>query len=433
MVHCSTLTRAARYVWLVWIASTVLVVSALAACGTSPAPHATDPVASRPSQVTVDPATMEQALLNTRALAIRRRDLALFLSIDDPTQQAFIARDRAYFAAVSSLPWGVFDYRVTTTPWPQQLIDPAWGRQVRLPQVVLSTQLAGFDTAAVSRVTGFAFATRGGRTYITSDRTVHGHLFPGYQPEPWDIGPVTVARTGDAIGVFDVGAESLRRPVMAALDKAIAGVGRDLPYSWTRNVVLYATTKPAFANALTSTAGGDLGHLGAVTYPMDPSTPGADDRVLLLADALSAGAGPLSQIIRHEVTHVALGPQADGVPLWLVEGIAEYEGAKAIPSSQWQLSDLSIQRAKQPIGGLPATATFHNPDQDWHYAVSWMACEYVVRTGGEPLLWELLDSMSNGGLGTTDAHQDLVLDQVLGMNGAQLALHAVGLIRSMYG
>lgn len=430
MVRCSTLSRAPGFVW---VASSLLVVTALAACGTQARSHASDPVTSRPLHLTVEAVTTEQSLLNTRALALRRHDLALFLSVDDPRQPAFIARDRAYFAAVSSLPWAVFDYRVTSTPWPQQLIDPAWGRGARLPQVVLSTQVAGFDTQVVSRVTGFAFATRGGRTYISSDRTIHGHLFPGYQPDPWDIGPVTVVRTADAIGVFDPGAASRRTPVMAAVDRAIAGVGKDLPYAWTRNVIVYATTEPAFAKALTSTAGGDLRHLGAVTYPMDPSATGADDRVLLLDDALTAGPGPLSQIIRHEVTHVALGSEADGVPLWLVEGIAEYEGAKAIPPSQWQLSDAAIQRAKQPITALPASATFHDSDQDWHYAVSWVAVEYIVRAGGEPLLWELLDSVNNGGLGTTDAHLDLVLDQVLGMNGAQLALHAVGLIRSMYG
>ena len=426
-MRCSTLSRPTA------LASTLVLAAVLAACGSTTSPRATHPAGVRRVGANVETIAAEQALLDARALAIRTRDLALFLRGDDPRQSGFIARDRTYFAAVSSLPWAAFSYRVTTTPWPQPLVDPAWGPSVALPQVVLTTQLAGFDTNAVSRTTGFAFVERGGRTYIASDRTIHDHLFPGYQPDPWDIEPVTVARAGSAIGVFDRGAAPLKSQVMADVAKAITGVGTDLPYAWTRNVVVYATTNAAFPTALTSTGGGDLRHLGAVTYPMDATNQGSDDRVLLLDDALTAGAGPLSQIIRHEVTHVALGSQALGVPLWLVEGIAEYEGAKAIPASQWRLSQTAIQRAKQPITSLPATTTFHDGDQDWHYAVSWMACEYIVRTGGEPLLWALLDSLNNGGLGTTDAHQDLVLDQVLGMNGAQLAVQAVGLIRSMYG
>jgi len=374
----------------------------------------------------------EQQLLNDRARAILTHDLALFLRGDDPDQPAFIARDRRFFAAASAMPWATFNYLVTTTPWPQQLIDPDWGT-ANLPQVELTTQVAGFDTNPVSRTTGFAFVTRGGRTYLASDRTVHGHLFPGYQPDPWDVEPVTVVRAGNAIGVFDQGALARRQMVMTALGRAIAGVGTDLPYAWTKNVVLYAMTGSGFSAALTGTEGGDVAHLGAVTYPLDPNSSGSDNRVLLFDDALASGSQGLARIVRHEVTHVALGDEAVGVPLWLIEGIAEYEGAKAVPPAQRRIPAMAIERARQKIGAMPATATFHDSDQDWHYAVSWMACQYIVQTGGEPLLWVLLDAMNNGGLGTTDLHQDLVLDQVLGMNAAQLAVHAVGLIRSTYG
>lgn len=269
--------------------------------------------------------------------------------------------------------------------------------------------------------------------FIASDRTIHDHLFPGYQPDPWDVEPVTVVRTADAIGVFDSGAVAQQQAVMSALGNAVAGVAKDVPYAWTKNVVVYAMTGSGFPTALTAMGGGDLAHLGAVTYPLDPAVPGADSRVLLLDDALASGSAGLSRTIRHEVTHVAVGDESNGVPLWLVEGIAEYEGAKAVPAAQRRISEVAIQRARQRITALPATATFHDADQDWHYAVSWMACQYIVQTGGEPLLWAVLDAMYNGGLGTSDAHQDLILEQVLGMNSAQLAVHAVGLIRSTYG
>lgn len=375
----------------------------------------------------------EQTLLDVRAQGILTHNLQLFLSGDDPTQTDFIARDRRYFTAVTALPWAVFNFHVTTTPWPQQLIDPAWGSGAVLPQVEISTQLSGFDTTLITRTAGFGFVTRAGRTYIASDRTIHDHLFPGYQPDPWDVEAVTVVRSAYGIGVFDQGAIAQQKVVMAALGKAVAGVGSDLPYAWTRNVVLYAMTGSGFPTALTSTSGGDLRHLGAVTYPLDPTAPGADSRVLLLDGALESGSADIARIIRHEVTHVALGDEATGVPLWLIEGIAEYEGAKAIPAAQRRIPAIAIQRARQKIRGLPATATFHDGDQDWHYAVSWMACQYIVQTGGEPLLWAVLDGMNNGGLGTTDLHQDLVLDQVLGMNSAQLAAHAIALIRSTYG
>lgn len=389
------------------------------------------PTSSNPASVV--PLVDQQRLLDDRAQGIVTHDLALFLRGDDPTQPAFIARDRRYFAAVSAIPWQAFTYRVTSTPWPQQLIDRRWGTSVSLPQVVMTTQISGFDVDPLSRTTGFAFVVRGGRTYIASDRTIHGHLFPGYQPDPWDVEPVTVVRTSDALGVFDAGAALQEKAVMDTLGKAIAGVGADVPYAWTKNVVLYAMTGAGFATALTAAAGGDLAHLGAVTYPLDARVPGADDRVLLLDDALASGQVGLSRTVRHEVTHVALGDAASNVPLWLVEGIAEYEGAKSVPASQRRISALAIQRARQRISAMPASATFHDADQEWNYAVSWMACQYIVQTGGEPLLWALLDAMNNGGLGTTDAQQDLILQQVMGMTSAQLAGHAVALIRTTYG
>ena len=425
--RCSTLSRR------VAAGALALISLVLAACGSTPEPAASSTRPRPTTTPTVASLSTQQSLMNARAEGIRTHDLALFLRGDDPTQREFIARDRQYFEAVSALPWQVFSYRVTSTPWPQQLIDHRWGASPQLPQVEVTTQIAGFDTNPVTRTTGFAFVTRAGHTYIASDRTIHDHLFPGFRPDPWDVEPVTVDRTPNAIGVFDQGAVAEESVVMTQLTKAVAGVAKDLPYAWTKNVVLYAVTGDGFPTALAALGGGDLAHLGALTYPLDPSAPGADNRVLLLDDALTAGPIALARAIRHEVTHVALGDEATGVPLWLIEGIAEYEGAKAVPVSQRRIMATAPQRAKQRITGLPPTATFHDDDQDWHYAVSWMACQYIVQTGGEPLLWALLDAMNNGGLGTTDAHQDLVLSQVLGMNGAQLAVHAVGLIRSTYG
>lgn len=440
MARCSTLTSGRRPAALGALVASML----LAACGaTGPAPsvvHDALPTPTRPASATPpvkhpkpDPIAVEQALLDTRAEGIRTHDLDLFLSGDDPRQPAFLTRDRAYFAAASAVPWKVFQYQVTATPWPQQLLDPTWGKAVRLPEVVFNTQIGGFDPEVVTRTTGFAFVTRKGRTYIASDQTVHGHLFPGYQPDPWDVEAVTVTRTPNIIGVFDRAAAQKAAEVMAMLRRAIGGVSSDLPYPWDKKVVLYALTGSAFSSAFTAASGGDVTHLGAVTYPVDPSVPEGDRRILLLGDALEGTSGPLAQIIRHEVTHIALGFRNDNIPLWLVEGIAEYEGAKAVPADQRQIAESAIRRAARPPQGMPTTANFHNADQDWHYALSWMACEFIVRKGGQSLLWTLLDAMNNSGAGTTDATQNPILEQVLGMNSAQLAVHAAELIRSTYG
>jgi hypothetical protein len=436
MARYSTLSRRCA----VAVLALALTAAVMTACGAQKTPVAHPRAVSRKAghQATAkppkpDPIAVEQALLDARAEGIRTHNLALFLSSDDPQQPGFIARDRAYFAAASDLPWKVFQYQVTATPWPQQLIDPAWGRSPQLPEVVFNTQVAGFDPTVLSRTTGFAFVTRRGHTYIASDETVHNHLFPGYQPDPWDVEPVMVLRAPNVIAVFDRTAAKQSAMLMTSLNKAIAGVSADLPYAWNKKVIMYAIASSTFASAMATASGGDLSHLGAVTYALDPAVPDGDRRILLLGDALDSGAGPLAQTIRHEVTHMALGKRDDHIPLWLVEGIAEYEGAKAIPEAIWQMPESAIQRAAHAPGGMPATATFHDADQDWNYALSWMACEYIVQKGGEPLLWALLDAMDNRGIGTADPAQNAILEQVLGMNDTQLAVHAAELIRSTYG
>ena len=76
---------------------------------------------------------------------------------------------------------------------------------------------------------------------------------------------------------------------------------------------------------------------------------------------------------------------------------------------------------------------FNDDDQEWHYALSWMAVDYIAATYGEGRVWELMDAMHNGGSGTPDADQDRVLDQVLGYGSFELAQRAAARIRHIYG
>ena len=84
-------------------------------------------------------------------------------------------------------------------------------------------------------------------------------------------------------------------------------------------------------------------------------------------------------------------------------------------------------------GGMPVSRTFNDGDQEWHYALSWMACDYIAATYGESRIWELVDAMHNGGDGTSDEDQDRVLEQVLGYDNHELAVRAAARIRNIYG
>jgi hypothetical protein len=62
-----------------------------------------------------------------------------------------------------------------------------------------------------------------------------------------------------------------------------------------------------------------------------------------------------------------------------------------------------------------------------------MACDYIAATQGEPRLWQLMDALHDGGNGTDDAHEDAVLERVIGLDGAQLARRAAARIVRIYG
>jgi hypothetical protein len=130
---------------------------------------------------------------------------------------------------------------------------------------------------------------------------------------------------------------------------------------------------------------------------------------------------------------VALGDRDDGTPVWFAEGLAEYMGARAIPEDERRIATVALGMARAGVSDMPASRGFNGEDQAWHYALSWMACDYLAATQGEDRLWALMDALHNGGAGTADDAQDAVLQSVVGLDSAQLARRAAGRIVRIYG
>lgn len=393
----------------------------------------TSPAAPRE---TVSLRSQEQHLLDQRAKALRTHDRALFLRGIDRGDKRLLARERTYFANLTQLPLGRFGYRVQRTSWPRLLADPRWHTRLPMPHVVVTTKLRGFDRAPSSSVTGFAFARRHGRLEIVSDRTRTGAFFPGYVAQPWDVGRVHVHRSGEVLGVFDDHTDSRAAELLSVVAAGVRDVRAAVPFSWSGHVVVYSFDDPALLSSFTRVPGGNIRHLGALTFPVyadDSDKVTVGERFTLLPSSLDAGEPFLGRIVRHELTHVAVGTRDDGDPVWFDEGLAEYVGARPLPRSERRIASVALTRARQPVDGMPASGTFNNADQDWHYALSWMACDYIAATQGEAKLWELMNDFHRGGLGTSDRDQDGVLRQVLGYGSAELAHRAADRILQLYG
>lgn len=411
------------------VVSTMLCGLTLSGCGSSDSPY--------PSKY--DPSWLhqqEQHLLDVRAQAVRTGNLKRFLSVLDKSKRGLVRRERRYFADVDQLPLQRFSYKVTWRSWPSPLKAHAWGAHAQVPRVDLTTELDGFDQHPWTEDTGFGFAYRHGVLKIVGDRTRAGVLFPGTDPQPWDLAPIHVVRRGNVLGVFDNHTLSDAQTLLGMVSQGVAQDQQAFPFGWTGHVVFYSFENKALLDSLTNVPGGDIGQLGALTFPVHRSPENnavAGMRFIVLPSSLQAGQSFLSHIIRHELTHVAVGTRDDGAPTWFAEGLAEYVASRPLPQSQRRIAAVAVTDARGPVGGMPASATFNGPQQDWHYALAWMACDWIAATHGEAALWDLMDTFHNGGAGTPDDRQDQVLEEVIGINSHQLAERAAARIRRLYG
>jgi hypothetical protein len=301
-----------------------------------------------------------------------------------------------------------------------------------------SYQLRDFDTGPVRQVTGFAFAYRAGDLKIVADRTRAGAEFPGYEATPWDVAAIQVHEADGVLGVFDRSTDPDATMLLDVVHDGIRDVQAAVPFAWPGHVVVFSFGNKRVLDSFAGVPGGNIRHLGALTFPVygddavsHPAPVGM--RLTLLPSSVRAGQPFLGRIVRHELTHVAIGERDDGAPVWFAEGLAEYVGARPLPRDQRRIASVALARARGTVTAMPASATFNGPDQDWHYALSWMACDYIAASQGEARLWELMDALHAGGAGTRDDAQDAVLDRVLGFDSHELARRAAARIRDIYG
>jgi hypothetical protein len=421
---------------LATIAAVLALLLSLAGCGGGDDPDKSL-LGTGDSKVSVaDAVAQEQRILNQRARAVRDQDIGLFLRRVDHKDTALMARQRQYFRNLVQLPLSRFSYRVTSEQWDDASVSKTWGDDVHIPQIVLTMQLEEFDAVPTERTVGFAFSFSGGRAMIVSDRSATGKRFFRGTPAPWDLSAITVRQEPGVLGIFDSRTRTSAEAVTTSVRNGIAQLNRALPFTWSDRVVVYSVESPRILASFRDVPGGAIEHLGAMTFPTYATAEGsqvASTRMLVMPSSVSAGEVFLGRIVRHELSHIAIGVRDDGAPAWVSEGIAEYLGAREVSVRDRIIPTAALVRARTADDGMPVSKDFNNSEQEWHYALSWMACDYVADTFGESRLWELVDTMHNGGEGTEDDAQDRVLDQVLGFDSRELARRAAARIRNIYG
>lgn len=385
--------------------ATTVVGAALAGCsgpGDEPAPPAAA-VAPRDVVHALDRA------LDARARVVRRADAAAFARLVGGGA-GFRDRQATWFGNLGQLPVARLSYRVD----PGSVVRD--GRTYRVT-VEESLQLAGYDAAPVTSQGRYRFVPvprHPGRLKLVAVTQA--------EPQPWDTGPVEVREGSGVLGVFDPGSVDQAPALIASVEDGIAAVSAAVPYDWSRTVVVYALSDPAFLDGLEDVPGDDPGDLDAVAFPAGEGT-----RFVLNPRMVDRPGRERDRLVRHELTHVAVGTRDDDVPVWLSEGLAEYVSVRPLAPEDRRIPEAAVAAAEAGVPDLPDDATFNDDHSDAHYGIAWWAVEYVAEAYGADAPWQLLDAM-----GVAGADPDAVLRERFATSTRDLADQADRLILSLY-
>jgi hypothetical protein len=364
-------------------------------------------------------------LLDRRARAVRTGRVAGFLEDVDRSRRAFLRWQRTYFGNLRELPLRTFRYDVH--PDSVVVLDDGTVQAV----VAVSLQLRGYDAVPVVTSNLFTFSIREDDSLaLLSDRDEDYERKHDVQLQPWDQLDVEVVEEADegasVLGVFDTRSIDAAYQIMPTVVAAMAAVDAEVPLPWSPEAVVYALSDIRVMANLNGLPGGDPDNLDGVAFAVQAVTGMpriASTRMLLHPRMIFRTDDVRERLVRHELTHVALGTRDDQVPKWLSEGLAEYVSVQPVPLVERLISRDAVKAARRGIRSLPSDEEFNLGHSGANYGIAWFACEYIVRVFGEDALWGLFDAMRARG-GSSAGVQDRVLQKELGLTSGQLAAFA---------
>lgn len=238
--------------------------------------------------------------------------------------------------------------------------------------------------------------------------------------EPWDLVGVGVQRAPGVLLVHDRASSGQARDVARVVSRGRPAVEGALGRPFDGTTVVYLFRDPAVIATYQGTSAA-----ASVVAATAPSVRGpGGERVGTRVAVLPRGAElpPTSQarLMRHELVHVLL-PEGDDAPTWLVEGLAEHIGYRAVPRRLQGMTPTALDRARSGRLVLPTAEDFAGADGLAAYGIAWMAAEQIAVDAGTDALVDLVRLLSTQGFGGQGQDVDGALLQVVGYDGAELA------------
>jgi hypothetical protein len=293
-------------------------------------------------------------------------------------------------------------------------VDPAGRWQ---GAVDMTWRFGGFDAEPVHEEVLVTFQVEGdGR----DDAVGIAGLGGGDRRSPlWLSGPLEVRRSERSL-VLVAGSAAEADLVAGRADAAVPVVQQVLP-EWPGRLVVEVPASEAGLDAALAADPGAYAAIAAVSASVDGNlTPGSEVHVFVnpsVYDGLDPIGGQV--VMSHEATHVATGaPLSSGVPLWLLEGFADYVALHDVdlPLSTTAGQIIEQVRRDGPPDHLPGQAEFDETATHLGaaYESAWVACLVLADVGGQDALVRLYEQLGRG--------QDLTrqLRSLFGLTEAEL-------------
>lgn len=360
-------------------------------------------------------------VLGERSRALQARDAASWSAVVGDAPE-YAERQRWLFDNLAQLPLRVARWELVSGSARTESGDV-------VADVRRELQVDGWDTAPVVTVAAYRFR-------LTD--TMEGERFrlvdDAESAAPWDQAPVQILIESGALVVAG-SADARAAPLAGEVAAAIDAVSEAIPFAWNGHAMVYAVDDVALLAEVEGLRVSDPDQLDGVAFPVwtDPHGGGevAALRVVLHPRVLDGqlGESHLDRLLRHELTHVALGDRDDRVPTWLAEGAAEYVAVRSLPRAERVISASALEAARRGGTTLPDDGAFRGPVSGISYGIAWFACEHIAATYGASALWSLLEAYA----AAPDESRDSVLERTIGVDQAELAAAAAEQIVDTFG
>ncbi|RYE78282.1 MAG: hypothetical protein EOO74_05535 [Myxococcales bacterium] len=251
----------------------------------------------------------------------------------------------------------------------------------------------GLDAGTSSHETALVLTPEGDGARVAG---LGGH---GLRSPLWLTSPIEVARSGD-VAVINAGARSTRGYLDLART-AVRDVRATLP-RWRGPLVVEVPKDKDGLDTVLAVEPDTYANIAAVTTTADGSVvASAPVHVYLNPEVFGTLKQRGSQVVfSHEATHVATDASFASMPIWLLEGFADYVALKPSGVPVEQAAGQVIKRMKKE--GLPDSLPTPEDLQPTAeglgatYEEAWLACRFLAQRWGEPTLVAFYDSVSDG-------------------------------------